>query len=82
MCEYAPVVFPDADTQFVVGLGVIPKHVPRSEIMSGIPKDSTVAPNVAPVVLIAETVGLVRVGIEFVIKVPSREYPVPEIFLA
>ena len=57
-----PVVVPVAAEQFVVGLAVVPQQVPRAEIEAGTPKEVTVAPRVAPVVVMEETVGVVTVG--------------------
>ena len=57
-----PTVAPPSAVQLVSGAGVVPQHVPRAEIEAGIPKDVTLAPNVAPVVVMPETVGVITVG--------------------
>ena len=57
-----PVVVPPSATQFVTGFASVPQQVPL-EVMAVPPSDVTFAPSVAPVVLIAETVGVVTVGV-------------------
>ncbi len=57
-----PVVKPEAAVQFVVGFTVVPQQVPRAEIEAGIPREVTLAPRVAPVVVIEAAVGEVTVG--------------------
>ena len=57
-----PVVKPEAAVQFVVGLVVVPQQVPRAEIEAGVPREVTLAPRVAPVVVIDVAVGEVTVG--------------------
>jgi hypothetical protein len=59
---YTPVVSPDAGEQFVTGGFVAPQHVPLADIDAGLPRFVTFAPRVAPVVVIADTVGDVTVG--------------------
>ena len=81
-CVNTPVVVPPSATQFVVGAGVVPQHVPRAVIEAGIPSDVTFAPKVAVVVPIEVTVGVVTIGKLKVVNVPSDEYPVPVEFVA
>lgn len=57
-----PVVAPPSARQFVAGAGEVPQQVPRAEILAGTPREVTVAPKVAPVVVIDATVGAVTVG--------------------
>ena len=57
-----PVVSPAAGVQLVVGLVVVPQQVPRAEMAAGLPREVTVAPRVAPVVVMAVAVGVVTVG--------------------
>ena len=61
-CVKVPVVVPVAATQLVVGLAVVPQHVPRAVIVAGLPRDVTLAPRVAPVVVMEAEVGVVTVG--------------------
>ena len=57
-----PVVVPLAAVQFVVGFVVVPQQVPRADIDAGYPREVTLAPRVAPVVVIEVSVGVVTVG--------------------
>lgn len=45
-----------------MGLVVVPQQVPRAEIAAGIPREVTLAPRVAPVVVMDVAVGEVTVG--------------------
>ena len=80
-----------------IELDDVPQQVPRAEMAAGTPKDVTLAPSVAPVVVIAVAVGLVTVGTalaaqllpfqvvpaaQAVVNVPSTEYPVPVVLEA
>ena len=64
-----PVVVPPSVVQLVVGAGDVPKHVPRAEMEAGDPNEVTFAPRVAPVVVMAETVGLITVGTTFAAQI-------------
>ena len=57
-----PVVVPPSAVQLVTGDGEVPQQVPRAEMEAGTPREVTFAPRVAPVVVMAETVGVVTVG--------------------
>ena len=54
-------VVPPTDEQFVIGAAANPQQVPRA-VIAAPPSEVTFAPRVAPVVLMAETVGDVTVG--------------------
>jgi hypothetical protein len=51
-----------------VGFVVVPQHVPRAVIEEGTPREATVAPNVALVCEMEDTVGVVTVGMEPVVN--------------
>ena len=53
---------PEVGKQLVVGLVVVPQQVPRAEMAAGEPSEVTLAPRVAPEVVMEVAVGLVRVG--------------------
>lgn len=75
-----PVVVPPAATQFVVGAGAVPKQVPRAEMAAGTPREVTFAPNVAPVVVMPLTVGVVTVGTAVLaVYVPLKLIVPPEV---
>jgi hypothetical protein len=57
-----PVVVAPSATQLVIGAGFVPQHVPRTEIAAGRPREVTLAPSVAEVVVIDEADGDVTVG--------------------
>ena len=46
----------------MVGFVDVPQQVPRADIDAGYPRDVTLAPSVAPPVVIEDTVGDVTVG--------------------
>jgi hypothetical protein len=66
-CVNASTVVPEAAEAFPVGEDEVPQTVPR-EVKVAPPFEETVAPNVAEVVVIDETVGVVRVGAEATIE--------------
>jgi hypothetical protein len=60
-CENAATVVPPSADAFPVGEADVPQTVPRADNAAP-PLEETVAPNVAEVVVIDETVGEVRAG--------------------
>ena len=77
-----PVVVAPSAVQFVVGAAVVAQQVPRA-VRAAPPLSVTLAPKVAPVVVIEVAVGEVRVGAtDEVVKLPSAEYEVPLLFVA
>ena len=78
-CVYAPVPVPP-EVQLLSGDGVVPQHVPRAVTVND--GEVSVAPRVAVVLVIADFVGDVTVGMVCVVKVASLEYVVPIAFVA
>ncbi len=68
-----PVVVSPSAKQLVVGTAVVAQQVPRA-VRVAPPSEVILAPRVAPEIVIAVTVGEVRVGATArVVKVPSGE---------
>ena len=82
---YAPVVVPPSAVQLVVGAAVVAQQVPRAVIEAGTPREETVAPRVAVVVVTEETVGVTTVGTTLaapVVNCTSAPYEVPALLVA
>jgi len=53
---------PPSAVQFVTGEAVVHQHVPRTKMLAGMPSEVTLAPSIAPAVVIVAEVGIVTVG--------------------